>query len=188
VTRGPATGLPAATSLRAGLPEVFVASEVTASLLDVFDEAYAPVVATLDHLAGYVDPRFAPDDFARWVASWLSPVTAERRDAGHLRRHLPDLWTALLERGTVRGVTAGVRACTGVDPEVRDNGGVTWSRRPGGSLPGSSLPLLEVDVRIAEDEADPEALLDLVRLVVEDLKPAHVPVRVRPVRTSGSRE
>ena len=62
----------------------------------------ASVGATLDDLDAYVDPRYAPDDFVRWVASWLSPAIAARRDADHLRAHLGDLRRALLGRGTLR--------------------------------------------------------------------------------------
>ena len=113
------------------------------------------------------------------MASWLSPAIAARRDADHLRRHLGDLRRALVGRGTLDGVTAAVRACTGLDPDVRDSGGVSWSRRPQGAFPGRSAPLLEVDVRISPDEPDPDAVLDLVRFVVDDLRPAHVPAAVR---------
>ena len=90
-------------------------------------------------------------------------------------------------------MTAAVRACTGLDPDVRDSGGVAWSKRPQGAFPGRSAPLLEVDVRISDDEPDPDAVLDLVRFVVDDVRPAHVPAAVRrapgvterPARAAG---
>jgi phage tail-like protein len=172
---------PPATSLVDGLPEAFLGSDFTVGLIGAFDDALGPVGATLDDLEAYLDPRFAPDDFVRWVASWLAPAIAARRDADHLRAHLPDLRRALLGRGTLDGIAAAVRACTGLEPDVRDSGGASWSKRPQGAFPGMSAPLLEVDVRVAPDEPDPEAVLDLVRFVVADVRPAHVPAVVRRV-------
>ncbi|GEL97037.1 phage tail protein [Cellulomonas terrae] len=178
--RGATGGLaPPATSLVEGLPEAFLGSDFTTGLVAAFDDVIGSVGATLDDLDAYLDPRYAPDDFVRWVASWLSPAIAARRDAEHLRAHLGDLRRALVGRGTLDGVTAAVRACTGLDPDVRDSGGVSWSKRPQGAFPGRSAPLLEVDVRISADEPDPDAVLDLVRFVVDDLRPAHVPATVR---------
>ncbi|WP_051274402.1 phage tail protein [Cellulomonas sp. URHD0024] len=175
------TATPVHTSLLTGLPAAFVGSELTVNLVEAFDDVLAPVTVLLDALDAYVDPRYAPDDFARWVVSWLAPGIAARRSADDLRARLGDVTEAMLGRGTTGGVVAAVRACTGLTPEVRDNGGVSWSRRPHAPLPGTSLPRLEVDVRIAADEPDPDALLDLVRSVVDDVKPVHVPATVRRV-------
>ena len=69
-----------------GLPEAFLGSDFTTGLIAAFDDVIGSVGATLDDLDAYLDPRYAPDDFVRWVASWLSPAIAARRDAEHLRR------------------------------------------------------------------------------------------------------
>lgn len=169
---------PVAVSLVDGLPEAFCASPGTVAFVRAFDDGFAPFATVLDHLPAYVDPRFAPDDLVRWVASWLAPTIAARRPAGLLRAHLPDLVTAVVARGTVRGVTAAVRACTGRDPQVTDSGGTAWSRRPHGPMPGSSHLRLDVGVRLHPHEPDPDDVLDLVRGVVDDVRPVHVPTTV----------
>lgn len=182
--RGAAPG-PVPVSLARGVPESFLGNDFTVGLVEAFDDVLAPVVGVLADLDAYLDPRYAPDDFVRWVASWLSPQVGARLSADEARARLVDLRTALLARGTLHGVAAAVRACTGREPAVRDNGGVGWSARPHAALPGSRVPLLEVDVVVADDEPDPDALLDLVRAVVDDVRPVHVPALVR--RASGRR-
>lgn len=168
-----------AVSLVEGLPEAFVASPGTVAFVRAFDDGFAPFATVLDHLPAYVDPRHAPDDMVRWVASWLAPAVAARRPAELLRAHLPDLVTSVVARGTLRGVTAAVRACTGLDPEVTDSGGTAWSRRPHGPMPGSGRLHLDVGVRLRPDEPDPDDVMDLVRGVVDDVRPVHVPTTVR---------
>lgn len=168
-----------AVSLVDGLPEAFVAAPGTLALVRAFDDGFAPFAMLLDHLDAYVDPRYAPDELVRWVASWLAPAVAARRPAALLRAHLPDLVTSVVARGTARGVAAAVRACTGLEPEVTDSGGTAWSRRPQGPMPGSGTLSLDVGVRLAPDEPDPDDVLDLVRGVVDEVRPVHVPTTVR---------
>lgn len=172
---------PVALSLVDGLPESFVAAAGTADFVRAFDEGFAAFAAVIDHLPAYVDTRYAPDELVRWVASWVAPTVAARRSPAHLRRHLDDLVTTVVARGTVRAVVAAARACTGLDPEVQESGGVAWSRRPGGPMPGGASPRLDVGVRLAPDERDPDDVLDLVRGVIDLVRPVHVPTVVHRV-------
>ena len=170
---------PAAVTLSSGLPSSFLSGTLVRDLLDSFDQVLAPAVLTLDDLAAYLDPLYAPDDFVVWLGSWLSSVVDRRWPPERVRAHLPDLREALLHRGTLPGIRAGVRACTGSEPDVRDSGGVSWSNRPGGALPGNPGPA-RLQVRVPPDpggQRSPESeanLRILVGTVVNDLKPAHV--------------
>jgi phage tail-like protein len=172
---------PVGLSLVDGLPESFVAAPGTADVVRAFDDGFAAFAAVVDHLPAYVDARYAPDEMVRWVASWLAPTVAARRSAAHLRRHLDDLVTTAVARGSVRAVVAAVRACTGLEPDVQESGGVAWSRRPGGPMPGSSSPRLQVGVRLSPDERDPDDVLDLVRSLVDLVRPVHVPTDVHRI-------
>lgn len=163
-------------SLEHGLPPIFLGSDVTVDLVAAFDQVLAPVVAVLDHLDAYVDMRYAPEDCVLWVGSWLSPFVDARRPAGRVRQHVDDLAAAIVGCGTVGGLAAAVRACTGHEPVVRDTGGVGWSARPNPELPGRSGFSLEVDAVV--DAADGDAVRALVLAVVDDVRPAHVPAHV----------
>ena len=171
--RGPVENLPTPQPLADGLPDAFLTDGFTRDIVSAFDDVLAPVHATLDELDAYFDPRYAPEDFLRWMAGWLGFPIDERWPAERLRAHLVDAVEALRWTGTVRGVAAAVRAYTGSEPEVIDNGGVTGSRRPLGSLPGRSRPLLVVKV-----PESPGVDRQVVDRLVATIKPAHVPHQV----------
>lgn len=168
--------VPVLLSMTEGLPEAFLGSSFSVDLVHALDRVLAPVVATLDDLDAYVDARYAPDDFVRWLGSWLGAPVDDRWPAARVRAHLPDLRTAMLLGGTVTGLVAALRAVTGFEPEVRDSGGVSTSPRPLGPLPGSERPFLQVRVRIAD--SDPDTMEDVVARVVAGMTPAHVPADV----------
>jgi phage tail-like protein len=172
--------LPVGTSLGSGLPASFFGSPLTTDLVEAFDGVLAPIVATLDDLDGYLDPRYAPDDFVRWIGGWLGAPIDERWPADRVRRHLPQLRLALLGRGTVSGLSAMLEALTGHEPEITDSGGVSWSTRPQGPLPGSGRPWLRVRAKV--DAADPDTLDDMVHRAVARMAPAHVPAEVTVLR------
>lgn len=164
-------GLASPQSLAAGLPGAFFGNDFTEDLVTAFDEVLAPVFATLDDFDAYLDPRYAPEDFLRWLCGWLGFVVDERWPAERLRAQLRDAVEAMLWRGTVRGVSAAVRAYTGQQPRVEESGAVTSSALPLRPIPGQARPRLVVRVN------DPDGVLDVevLRRVVAEVKPAHVP-------------
>ncbi|MEN3359148.1 MAG: hypothetical protein V7637_3130 [Mycobacteriales bacterium] len=163
-------GLRPPRSLAAGLPPAFFGNDFTAELIRAFDEVLAPVFASLDDFDAYLDPRYAPDDFVRWLAGWLGFPMDERWAVPLIRRHFGDAREGLLRRGTLAGVAAAVRAYTGGTPRLSDNGGVAWSNRPLGPLPGEARARLLVHVDNPDGTVDPE----VVDRIVAATKPAHV--------------
>jgi phage tail-like protein len=173
--RGAVEGLEPPQSLAAALPSAFFGNDFTRELVSAFDEVIAPVFATLDDFDAYLDPRYAPEDFLRWLAGWLGVPLDERFPAERLRVHLADAVQAVLWRGTARGVAAAVRAYTGAPVEVVDTGGVGSSGRPLGDIPGDPRPLLVV--RVPAGAVD----VEVVDRIVAEVKPAHVAHRVEVI-------
>jgi phage tail-like protein len=179
--RGGVEDLASPQSLAVGLPGAFFGNDFTVGLVQAFDDVLAPVFATLDDFDAYLDPRYAPEDFLRWLAGWLGFPVDERWPAERLRAHLADAVEALLWRGTVRGVAAAVRAYTGRQPRVTDSGGVASSARPLGDLPGEPRPRLLVEVTdtgtgAGKGRATDAGAVDpaVVDRIVAEVKPAHV--------------
>jgi len=180
--RGTVAGLPTPVRLGSALPGLFQDDEldpVTGSSRPVFvqrftaafDELLAPVVSCLDNLDAYLDPRLAPADFLEWIAAWVGVEldetwTLERRRAVVLRAVELYRW-----RGTARGLAEMVALVAGVEPEVVDSGGVSWSTAPDSPMPGSDEPRIVVRFH-GEASAD----IDRVRLerLVALAKPAHL--------------
>jgi phage tail-like protein len=164
-------------SLALGLPAAFFGNDFTHGLVSAFDEVLAPVFATLDDLDAYLDPRYAPSDFVRWLAGWLGFPVDERWPAERIREHLADARNGVLWRGTIPGIAAAVRAYTGATPQISDGGGVSWSTRPMGALPGEPRAVLVVRVTDPDGSLDP-AVID--RIVAES-KPAQIPHEIQIV-------
>ncbi|WP_322769377.1 phage tail protein [Frankia sp. Cr1] len=180
--RGAIEGLGTPFPLRGGLPEVLRKPDVLLEpgvidgMLAAFDDVLAPILATVDNFDAYLDPALTPADFLPWLAGWL----AVGIDGGWSPEWSRTVVAAAAEarrwRGTLRGIVAAVRAAAGVEAEVFDNGGVSFSPRPHGALPGRPEPLLVVRVPPGTD-------LAAVGAAVASAKPAHVPHRVEHLRS-----
>jgi phage tail-like protein len=187
--RGAVADLPVSRSLTEGLPVAFFADPSGAdterfayNLVAAFDQVLAPVLASLDSIHAYMDPRTAPPDFVPWLAGWLGLAVGERWPAHRARSFVEGAAEAFRWRGTRRGIALAVRAYTGVEPDIDDTGGVGFSLRPGGPVPGDQTPFLRVRVVVGDAEVD-EASVDRI---VADAKPAHVPHRVEVVQRGWS--
>jgi phage tail-like protein len=155
-----------------------VRSSFVQRFASAFDEVLAPVFSSLDNLDAYFDPRVAPPDYLEWLAAWVGieldeTWSLERRRALVLRAVELYRW-----RGTARGLAEAVAVFTGVEPEVVDSGGVSWSTAPDTELPGRAEP--RVVVRLGAEEAE---AIDRVRLerLVAAAKPAHVVAEIEVV-------
>lgn len=169
--RGMIEGLGTPAPLLHRLPGVLQDDDFTERFVSAFDQGFAPILATLDGLASYVDPWLAPADFVDWLAGW---VGVELDDAWTTEQRRSIVAGAALvhrRRGTVRGIVDALELAFDARVEVEDTGGCTWSATPGGEPLGSDPP--SVTVRIVVDDpsrVDPRR----VEMALEAVKPAHV--------------
>jgi phage tail-like protein len=176
--RGLVPGLDTPREMVSLLPALLQGDPFAQRLTSAFDDVLAPILSTLDNLDAYLDPTFAPYDFVDWLALWVGLAIDEnwplerRRD---MVAHMTELYSW---RGTARGLRALVALQVGVEPEIEESGGVSWSPVPGGELPGSSTPSLVIRLRVP----DPAAV-NLVRLdaLIAAARPAHIPHRLEVV-------
>ena len=91
----------------------------------------------------------------------------------------------LRRRGTAAGLADEVRLMTGVDVELVENGGTSWSLDPMSPMVGSPVPTLLVRVTPKDASA-----IDVDRLdaIVRAAKPAHVPHRIEVVTPEPARK
>lgn len=204
-TRGSVDGLASSAPLGVMLPAVFADDDLAQRFVAGIDEVLAPLHNVLDCLDAYFTPSLAPEDFTRWLGSWVGaetegPDTAGRADGSMGREqaeapltapatgHPQDTQaTAALRaavtaavrlhriRGTRRGLSEAVRLAFGVEPEITESGAAVWDARPLGPVPGESRPHLHVTVRLPEP--GPAAEHRLERLVAA-ARPAHMPYTV----------
>ncbi|GAB3425600.1 phage tail protein [Flindersiella endophytica] len=175
VGRGLVPGLSSPHNLIEALPGIYQEQDFTERFVSAFDEALAPVYATLDNLDSYFDPKLTPPDFLAWLGSWIGMVEAYTPTV-ELRRRLVARAAELHKwQGTLACVRELIRLATGLDPEVIESGGTRWSPQPNCPPPGDPRPSLIVRLRVpAERAIDPRRLDALIRAS----KPAHIPHRL----------
>lgn len=169
------------------LPSLYADSDFAQRFLAAFDEVMAPVFAVLDCLDAYFDPWLAPVDFLDMLARW----TAADRDAAGAaspvaspagRRLVAEAVASHAARGTIRGLAERLARAFGVDAEITDNGGVSWSPTAMGSLPGTAESYLRVRIRAGAHDA---SRMQQIQALIKADRPAHVPVRIEEVEAFG---
>jgi phage tail-like protein len=176
MTRAAIPGLPSRYPLGEQLPALYADDSFVQRFTSGLDVVLAPIMSTLDNLAGYLDPLLTPEDFVAWLAFWVAadldpdwPAQARRMAvAGAVAEHR---W-----RGTGRGLVERLLRCAGVHARVHDSGGVVWSTTSGAALPGE--PAREVVVEVWPAGTDPVDEQQVAALVAAAC-PIHLSSSVR---------
>jgi phage tail-like protein len=172
-------GLDSPHPLIKGMPGLYQEDDFTRRWLSAMDDALAPVFLALDSMPAYLDPTLTPDDFLDWLAGWVGVLLDENWPIERRRDFVAQAAELYRLRGTAAGLAAHVRVFTGGDVEILESGGVAWSNRRGGDLPGTQ------GYRVVVRVSDTDTPVDAARLdaLVATAKPAHV---VHRVRVAGS--
>ena len=152
----------------------FVRQSFVERFVAAFDDALAPVLAALDNVQAYLDPRTAPPGFLDWLGSWVGLRPHGTGSQETRRERIARAAELFRSWGTVEAIRDYVAIYTGLDPadvEVTDNGGVVASTTHGAAFPGTPEAAVKVMVRPSGP-----LTIDPVELgrVVAAAKPAHV--------------
>lgn len=181
--RGAVDGLTSPFPIAEQLPSVYAEDEMASRFTAGLDDLLAPLLSVLDCLPAYFNPAIAPPDFVTMLGRWVGAEVSGKEPTEVLRRVVAGAAAAHRLRGTARGVSEVIRLAFGIEPEVIESGGATWSPRPIGPFPGDRTPGLTVRVRVP----DPAAV-DRVRIenLVAAVRPAHIPCVVEIISMEGS--
>ncbi|WP_370410045.1 phage tail protein [Streptomyces fradiae] len=181
--RGTVPGLATPHPLGAALPAVYAEDDFGQRFVAGLDVVLAPLFHVLDSLEAYFSPWLAPADFVDYLAGWVGTELTGTEPLALRRQAVASAVALHRVRGTRQGLAAAVRLAFGVDPEITESGGASWSARPLGPFPGAPAAGVHVVLRVADPAAvDPHRL----RGVVAAARPAHLPftVAVTTSRTS----
>lgn len=177
--RGMVPGLASPVPLVHRLPGVLQDDDFTRRFVAAFDDAYAPILVTLDSLACYFDPQLAPPDFVDYLAGWVGIALDDSWTVEQRRAIVAGAALVHRRRGTRRGIEEALGLGLGAQVTVTDTGGCTWSPTPGGQMPGSAPARMEVQILVDDPDAIDQRR---VEALIEGTKPAHV---AHTVTTSG---
>jgi phage tail-like protein len=170
--RGLVAELESTTPLIETLPGIYQEDELARLLTAAFDDAYAPILSTIDNLAAYLDPALTPDDFLDWLAGWVGLLPDETWPIER-RRALVALAVQLYHRrGTAAGLAMHLRLLSAGEVEVKDSGGASWSRKTGSKAPGDAS--YSVSVTVTPPKKGPQLDQARIEALVAAAKPAHV--------------
>lgn len=181
--RGAIDGMVSPFPIAEQLPSVYAEDELASRFTAGLDDLFAPLLTVLDSLPAYFDPAIAPVDFVAWLGRWVGAEVSGDETTEVLRRVVGGAAAAHRRRGTARGVGDAIRMAFGIEPEVVESGGASWSPRPRGPFPGETRPRLLVRLRVP----DPGAV-DRVRVerLIAAVRPAHVPFSLEIVAAEGT--
>jgi phage tail-like protein len=173
--RGAVDGLGSPFPLGEQLPSVYADDDFAQRFVGGLDDLFAPMLSVLDNIAAYLRPELAPSDFVSWLGGWVGAELSGDESDPDLRAAVSGAAALHRHRGTVHGLAESIRLGFGVTPRIRESGGMSWSARPLGDLPGEPEPRLEV--RLTAEQA---RSVDLARLqaLVASVRPAHVPYSI----------
>ncbi|MGK5630591.1 phage tail protein [Streptomyces sp. URMC 123] len=175
MSRAAIPGLASRYPLGALLPALYADDDLAQRFTAGLDTVLAPVLSTLDNLPAYLDPELTPADFLPWLSSWvgmdLDPAWPDELCRAVVARAVElHRW-----RGTRRGLVERLRLCLGVEAEVVDGGGATWSTTADSALPPAPSGELLVRVRpLGAADVDEREVLAVVR----ECCPVHLACRV----------
>jgi phage tail-like protein len=176
--RGVVAGLSSPHPMGPALPALYQEDALSQRLTEAFDAVLAPIIATLDNLAAYVDPALTPEDVMEWLGTWVGIVVDERWEIDRRRAVIARAVDLYHTRGTKPGLAAQVEILTGGVAEIVENGDAGWSATPGTPFPGEPAPSLVVRVKIADRKSLDEVALEAL---VAAAKPANLPHRIEIV-------
>jgi phage tail-like protein len=180
--RGAVDGAVTAFPIGEQLPSVYGEDEMALRFTAGLDDLFAPLLTVLDCLSAYFDPDLAPPDFVSWLGGWVGAEVTGDEPEGILRRMVAGAAAAHRLRGTARGVSEVIRLAFGIQPEVIESGGATWSPRPRGDFPGDPVPGLTVRLRVPRPGFVDQ---DRVERLVAAVRPAHIPCIVEIIPREG---
>jgi phage tail-like protein len=176
--RGLVDGLGTPFPLIGTLPGVYQEDDFAVRMLAAFDAVLAPVVASVDNLDAYLDPCLAPADFVAWLAGVLGFPLGDVLPEERARELVSRAAEIHRWRGTVRGLRLLLTVYLGLEPEIVENGGASWTSASRATMPGDPTPSLVVRLRPPDGQVVPTPM---VEALIASAKPAHVPHRLEVV-------
>lgn len=103
------------------LPAIYGEHEFWGRFLRIFEEVLTPIQEKIGQVDLFLDPRFAPEAFLTWIASWVGVDFPAGMSLAERRAVLPSLVELQGLRGTRKGLRDHIRLLTGIEPHITES-------------------------------------------------------------------
>lgn len=175
--RGAVPGLLSPFPLDKQIPAMLAEDPFVCRMLEALDEVIAPAISSLDCFPAYLDPRTAPVDMLRYLASWLLATVDDAWNEDSLRRDVGEAHARAKWAGTARALQERLVPHEVKSLTIEDPGSTKASVTPTDPKDWKKAPDPIITLRVIPYAAGREELLRIQR-IARGLVPAHVVVKV----------
>ncbi len=104
------------------LPAIYSQDEFWGRFLHIFEDVWTPIEERIEQMGLYLDPRYTPESFLPWLASWMGIGLNSRRSLRGQRGLIKDLIELSNWRGTRRGLREHIKLVTGFESQISESG------------------------------------------------------------------
>lgn len=175
--RGAVPGLRSPFPLEGQIPAMLAEDPFVCRMLGALDEVIAPAISSLDCFPAYLDPRTAPVDMLRYLASWLLATVDDAWNEESLRRDVSQAHARAKWAGTARALHERLVPHEVKSLSIEDPGSTKHSVTPTNPKDWKKAPEPIITLRVIPYAAGKEELQRIQR-IARGLVPAHVVVKV----------
>ncbi len=146
-------------------------------MLPAFDEILAPIISTLDCLDSYFDPAIAPEDFLRYLSTWVTSNTGNEFSIPGLRHEIATAVAMSEWRGTTSCLSERFFPFDLESIELQEGGGVTVSTTATDPATWPDAAPMVATVTVTPLKDSPNSIENITKLI-EVFVPAHVQLNV----------
>jgi len=104
------------------LPAIYSQDEFWGRFLRIFEDVWSPLEVRIEQMELYLDPKYTPEGFLPWLASWMGIELIPQRPLREQRKLVKDLIALTSWRGTRKGLREHIKLATGFEAQVAESG------------------------------------------------------------------
>lgn len=159
------------------VPPMLAQDTFVQRMMPAFDEVLAPIISTLDCLDSYFDPELTPEDFLRYLSSWVNSHTEDELSVPGLRHSVATAVAMSAWRGTTSSLHTRFFPYDLEDIVLEEGGGVTVSTIATDPETWPDAAPMVATVTITPSKDNPNSMDNIIQLI-KDYAPAHLQITV----------
>ncbi len=104
------------------LPAIYSQDEFWGRFLRIFEDVWSPIDERIGQMNLYLDPKYTPESFLPWLASWMGIDLNPRMSLREQRKLIQNLIELSSWRGTRRGLREHIKLVTGLESQISESG------------------------------------------------------------------